>query len=207
MTYLVDLGSVPVPLDDTVTSLCALGADVRHGNVKAGPLRVRGHRRRRQSVLVPADERRADDSVRADFDDRDVCNTVMRGADLHFHRNFLAGTEVVDITRVRKGNTLALPDFAVRVGALQILNGSLNIAVVVGELRVVDLIAANGFEAITRHTRRRFDDETVSSHGRDKARKRDGGGVRLHVDWRFSCVGVREIANEWDKSLAFERVY
>jgi hypothetical protein len=119
---LVDLGSVPVPLDNTVTSLCALGADVGHGDVKAGPVGVLVERRRRQCVLVPADKRRADDRIRADLDNGDVCDTVMRGTNFHFHGNLLAGTEVVDVTRVRKWNTFALPDFAVRVGTLQILN-------------------------------------------------------------------------------------
>jgi hypothetical protein len=65
----------------TVTSLSAFFADIGHGDVEARPIGVLVNGRGRERVLVPADERRADNGVGADLDDRDVGNTVVRSTD------------------------------------------------------------------------------------------------------------------------------
>ena len=149
---LVDLGGVPVPLDDAGTLLGALGSDVGHGDVEAGPVWVLVHGGGSESVLVPADEGCADDLVGLGVDDGDVGNTIVRSADFNLHGDDLAGGVGEDLAGVGEGDALALPNLAVGVVALQVLDRTLDIAVLVGVLGVVDLVTAGGLEAVTGHT-------------------------------------------------------
>jgi hypothetical protein len=185
---LVDGRSIPEPLDDTVTSVGALGADIRHGDIEAGPLRVLGHGDGGQGVLVPADEGRADDLVGLDADDGNVGKTIVRSADLDLHGDLLASGVAEDLTGIIEGNTLTLPDAAVWVGALKVLDGTLNIAVLVGALGVEDLVTAGSLEAGAGLTRSGAGDEAVCGNGGDEASSGDDGRVGLHCD--CCCVDV-----------------
>jgi hypothetical protein len=183
LVRLVDRRSIPPPLDNTVAGFSALSADIRHGNVKLGPFGVAGHGLRGQGVLVKADEGLANDRVGADLDDGDVGNTVVGRANFDFHRNLLARSVVENLASVLKGNTLALPDAAVRVGALQVLHRALNVAKLIGRLLVEDLVTASGLEALAGLTRSRRLDEAVGGNRRSKASKGNGGGKRLHLEF------------------------
>jgi hypothetical protein len=174
--------SVPEPLDDAVTSVGALRADIGHGDVEASPLGVLGHGNGGQCVLVPADEGLADDLVRLDANDRDVGETVVRSTDLNLHGDLLASGVAEDLTGILERNTLALPDTAVWVRALEVLDGTLNIAVLIRILRVEDLVTAGSLEAGAGLTRSGAGDEAVGGNGGDEASSGDDGRVGLHCD-------------------------
>ena len=184
---LVDGSGVPVPLDHAVTGVGALAADIGHSDIERGPVRVLGDGRRGQSVAVPALEGLTNDLVGLDVDDRDVGDTVVGSTDLDLHGNDLTSGVVEDLTSVGKGDTLALPHAAVRVVALEVLERTLDVAVVVGALLVVDLVTAGSLEAIARETGRGGGDEAVGGDGGGEASKGNGGGVGLHFDgWLLS---------------------
>jgi len=125
---LVNGRGVPKPLDHAVASVGALGTDIGHGDLKVGPVWVLRHGAGRQGVLVPADERLADDLVGLDADDGHVGATVVGSADLNLYGYLLARSVAEDLAGIRKRNTLALPDAAVGVGALEVLDGALDVA-------------------------------------------------------------------------------
>jgi hypothetical protein len=179
---LVDLGGVPVPLDDAGALLGALGTDVGHGDVEAGPVGVLVHGGGGEGVLVPADEGLADDLVGLGVDNGDVGNTIVRGMDLNLHGDDLASGVGEDLAGIGEGDALALPHLAVGVVAVEVLEGTLDIAILVGVLGVVDLITAGGLEAITGQTGSGRGDEAVGGDGGGKASNGKGGGVGLHVE-------------------------
>lgn len=184
---LVDGSGVPVPLDDAVTGVGALAADIGHGDVERGPVRVFGDRRGGESVLVPADEGLANDLVGLDVNDGDVGDTVVGSADLDLHGNDLASGVGEDLTSIGEWDTLALPHAAVGVVTLKVLEGTLNVAVVVGALLVVDLVTAGSLEAITGQTGSGGGDEAVGGNRGGEASKGNSGGVGLHFDgWLWS---------------------
>jgi hypothetical protein len=196
LVRLVDRRSIPPPLDNTVAGFSALSADIRHGNVKLGPLGVAGHGLRGQGVLVKADEGLANDLVGADLDDGDVGNTVVGCANFNLHGNLLARSVVENLASVLKGNTLTLPDAAVWVGALQVLHGALNVAKLVGRLLVEDLVTAGGLKTRAGLTRNRRLDEAVGGNRRGKAGKGNGGRERLHFEFVVWLVLVSEKCGE-----------
>lgn len=102
------------------------------------------HRRGGEGVLVPADKRLADDLVGLGVDNGDVGNTIVRGMDLNLHGDDLASGVGEDLAGVGEGNALALPHLAVGVVAVKVLEGTLDVAILVGVLGVVDLITAGG---------------------------------------------------------------
>lgn len=179
---LVDASSIPVPLNDTVTSGGALRADIGHSDVERSPVRVLGQGGRSQSILVPADQGRANNGVRAGLDDGDVGDTIVRSADLDSHGNDLTSGVGKDLAGVRERHTLALPHAAVRVRALKVLESALNIAIVIRRLLVVDLLTASGLETIARSTGSGRGDEAVSGNGGNEASEGNGSGVGLHSD-------------------------
>jgi hypothetical protein len=132
--------------------------------------------------LIPADEWLANDSVGADFYDRDVGDTIMRSADFDRHRDCLAGSVVEDLTSVREGNTLALPHAAVGMGTLKILKRTLNISVVVRELVIKDLVTAGSLEAISWHAGCRAGDVAMGGNGGNEASNGSYGEVGLHIE-------------------------
>lgn len=185
---LVDGRCVPEPLDHAVTLVGALGADIGHGDLEVGPVGVSGDGGAGESVLVPADEGRANDCVGLDVDDGDVGDTVVGSADLDLHGDDLAGGVLEDLTGVLEGDTLALPHAAVGVRTLEVLESALDVAVEVGALLVVDLVTAGSLEALAGHTGSGGGDEAVGGDGGGEASKGNGGGVGLHfeswlVDW------------------------
>lgn len=141
-----------------------------------------GHGRARKSVLVPADEGLANDSVGFDVDNGDVGDTIVRSADLDLHRDDLTSRVGEDLTSIGEWDTLALPHAAVGVVTLKVLESTLDIAVVVGALLVVDLVTAGSLEAVTGETGRGRADEAVSGDGGSEASEGNGGGVGLHLD-------------------------
>jgi hypothetical protein len=188
---LVDGRGVPEPLNHAVTSVGALGADIGHGDFEVGPVWVLRHGAGGEGVLVPADEGLANDLVGLDADDGHVGGTVMGSADLNLDRNLLARSVAEDLAGVRKGNTLALPDAAVGVRALEVLNGTLDVTVLVGVLGVEDLITTSSLQAGTWLTRNGALDEAVGGDGGDEASKGDGSSVGLHCAW-FESVSERK---------------
>lgn len=134
--------------------------------------------------MIPALESGADDTVGAGLDDGDVGCAGVRRVDIDSHGDDLAGSVGVHLGVVGKWYTLALPDLAVGLGALHVLNGTLDIAEVIGVLVVEDLLSTSSCEARTRKTRLRASDIAVGSDGGDEARKCDSR-VRFH-----SCGGL-----------------
>jgi hypothetical protein len=183
---LVDGGSIPEPLDDAVTSLGALAADIGHGDVELGPLGVGRDGARGQSVLVPADEGLANDLVGADLDDGNVGNTVVGSADLNLHGDDLTGSVGEDLAGIREGNTLAVPHPAVGVVTLEVLEGTLDVAEVVTVLLVVDLVTADLLKTLAGHTGSGRGNVSVGSDGGDEASKGNSSGVGLHFE--FWCL-------------------
>jgi hypothetical protein len=203
LVRLVDGWGIPPPLDNTVASIGALGANIGHGNVELGPFGVAGDGHRSQGVLVEADEGLANNLVGADFDNGDVGVTIVWSANLNLHGNLLAGSVVEDLTGIFEGNTLALPDAAVWVGALEVLHGALDIAKLVRRLLVKDLITAGGLETRAGLTGSRRLNEAVGGNGRGKASQGNGGRERLHSDCcSLVCVWERKVPSECNGSLA-----
>ena len=149
-----------------------------------------GDRARGERVLVPAYEGLADDSVGRDLDNGDVGDTVVGGTDLNLHRNDLTRGVLVDLAGVSERDTLALPHAALGVRALKVLESTLDVAVAVGVLLVVDLVTAGGPEAVTGETGGGGGDEAVGGDGGGEASEGDGGGVGLHFDgWLLGWKG------------------
>lgn len=177
-------------MDDTVTSVGTLGADIGHGDVERGPVRVLGHGRGGQSILVPADKGLTDDGVGADLDDGDIGNTVVGSADLDGHGNDLAGGVREDLAGILERNTLAVPHAAVRVATLEVLERTLDVSIAVRVLLVENLVTAGGLETITGQTGLGAADETVSGNSGDEASDGNGGRVGLHCDCSL-CLRIQ----------------
>jgi len=144
---------------------------------------VSRHGRGGEGVLVPADERLADDLVGSDVDDGNVGNTVVRSADLNLHGDDLSGGVLEDLASIGEWHTLALPRAAVGVVTLsEVLKSTLDVSVVVGALGVVELVTTGSLEAITGHTRSGLADEAVGGDGGGKASNGGGDSVGLHCD-------------------------
>ena len=141
-----------------------------------------GDRRAGQGIRVPALKRLTDDLVGLDVDDGDVGNTVMGSTDLDLHGNDLASSVGEDLTSIGEWDTLALPHAAVGVFTLKVLESTLDVAVMVGALLVVDLVTAGSLEAITGETGSRGGDEAVSGDGGSEASEGNSSGVGLHFD-------------------------
>lgn len=106
----------------------------------------------------------------------------MRGANLDFHGDLLAGGEAVDFSGVGEGNAFAVPHTAVGMRALEVLESTLDVTVVVGVLLVEDLVSTGGFEAIAWKTRGGAGYEAVSGDRGGQARKGDDRCEGLHGD-------------------------
>lgn len=151
-----------------------------------------GDGRRGQGILVPADQGRADDRVGAGLDNGNVGNAIVRSADLDRHRNDLASGIAEDLTGIRERHTLAVPHAAVGVRALQVLESTLDVAIMVRVLLVEDLVTASGLETITGETGLGRADEAVGGNGRDEASEGSDGGVGFHC---CGLLGLRR--KEW----------
>lgn len=126
----------------------------------------------------------------------------MWGADINRNGDDLTGGVAKYFASVRKGNTLAVPKAAVRVGALEVLDRTLDVAVVVGVLLVINLFTAGGLEAVTGQTRRGTSDVAVSGDRGDEASEGNGGGVGLHFDCSSALKRASGAGSERDRSLA-----
>ena len=141
-----------------------------------------------RGVDVPALQRAANDRVAGRVDNRDVGDTGVGSADVDDHGDLLAGGVFLDIVLVvGKLVTLAEPDVALgglvvalRLGDLKL---TLDVAVVVRLLVVVDLLTAGGGHGSAGHTGLGRGDETVAVDGGSKSRKDDEG--RLHFGGVF----------------------
>ena len=131
--------------------------------------------------MIPALEGRADDLVGAGFDNGYVGHTGVRRADVDCHGNHLTSRVGEDLAGIGEWNALALPDAAVGMATLKVLDGALHIAVMVRVLVVEDLVSAVGFETVAGQTWLRAGNVAVSSDRGDEARKSDGR-VGLHSD-------------------------
>lgn len=165
LVCLVDGGCIPVPLDGTDTSLVAVITDIGHGDAEVGPLGVLAEGNRGQGVLVPADEGLSDDLVGSEVDDGNIGKTVVGRTNGDGHGYLLAGRVGVDLGVIGERNTLALPDTAIRVAALKVLDRALDVAVHVGVLSVEDLVTACFLEAVAGLSGSWGDNVTVSSNG------------------------------------------
>lgn len=139
---------------------------------------------RGQGVLVPADEGLANDCVGGGVHNGNVGDTIVRGTDVDLHLDLLARLILLNLAVVGERNALALPQAAVWVRALQVLSSTLDVAVVVGKLVVVDLVATGSLETQTGHADIGRSDIAVGGNGRGKACNSDSDGVSLH------CGGV-----------------
>jgi len=159
-------------------------------------------RRRGHGVLVPADEGLANDLVGRGGDDGDVGYAIVRRVNLHLHVNLLASSVLEDLAAVGEGDTLALPNLAVRVATLEVLDGTLNVAVLVRALGVENLVTAGGFEALTRLTRTGAGDVAVGGDGGGEASNGGGNSERLHCEVVVGFFERVKGAVEMDGSLA-----
>lgn len=135
---------------------------------------------RGKGVLVPADEGLADDLVGGNVDDGNIGNTVVGSTNLNLHVDLLAGSVGINVLGIRKGDTLALPNTTVGVAALEVLLGTLNVAVVVGNLSVPNAITASGPETIAREAGLWEFDKAVTRNGRGEACNGGSDSVGLH---------------------------
>lgn len=126
----------------------------------------------------------------------------MGSTNLDGHWDLLAGRVREDFAGIFEGNTFALPDAAIWVRALEVLESSLDISVSVGRLLVEDLITASGLETLAGHTGSRAGDGAVSSNRRGEASNGNCGGVRLHVCLLIVGLEGREVVNEGKEGLA-----
>jgi hypothetical protein len=111
--------------------------------------------------------------------------------DLNLHGDDLARSVLEDLGGILECETLALPHLAVGVFTLEVLESTLDVAVVVRGLLVVDLLTAVLLETLTGHTGRRGADVAVGGDGGDEASKGNGSGVGLHLDCCWLVVEER----------------
>ena len=181
---LVDAGGVPEPLDNAVTGVGAVAANVGDGDgelllgLRDG---VGGG-----AVLVPALQGAADDGVGGGGNNGDVGDTSVRSANVDLHIDLLANSVLLHVLGVVvELVALALPDVAslgVVVGlAVGNLELALDVAVVVALLVVVHLLTAGLLESITGHTGGGAEDEAVGAGESDEGgRSHDLGDSVLH---------------------------
>lgn len=195
LVALVDCRGVPEPLNDTVAFYFALSGDVGHLKAEFGPFRVLAHGNRGKGVLVPADEGLADNLVSGSEDNRNVGMAIVGSTDLNLHVDLLARGVGLDLGMIGEWDALALPDAAVRVAALKVLDGALDIAVAVRVLSVVDTVTAGSLEASAGLTGRWADDEAVASDRGGEACDNSSDGERLH------CGGSYGFAEESERGV------
>ena len=181
---LVDVGGVPEPLQDAVTGLRALAANIGDGDSEL--LLVLGDGGGVGSVVVPALQDAADDGIAGGRDDGNVGDTGVRSADVDRDGNFLADGVLLHVLGVVVVHeSLAEPDLAsldVVVGlAVGDLKLTLDVTVVVAHLVVVHLLAASLGESVTRHTRAGAGNEAVGAGESDeRGRSHSLGDSVLH---------------------------
>ncbi|KAI6772889.1 hypothetical protein HG530_003847 [Fusarium avenaceum] len=175
---LVDIGSIPEPLENTVTSLGAVTAEARgesdaEGGVVGGGARV-------GSVVLELDEGLADHAVGRGLDDRDIGVAGVGSGDVDLEGDLLAQLVALDVVLVVvELEALAEPEVA--VGGVEAvaddLLDALDVAVDVGRLLVEGLLATGGLEGIAGLSGGGGLDEAVGGDKGEESKK--GGGV-LH---------------------------
>ncbi|KAH6999030.1 hypothetical protein BKA56DRAFT_40983 [Ilyonectria sp. MPI-CAGE-AT-0026] len=184
---LVDISSVPEPLQNTVTGGGALAAEVvgdgdAEGGVVGGHARVGG-------IVGELDQGRADDAVGAGLDNRDVGVAGVGSGNVDGEVDRLAGGVALDeVGVVGELETLAEPQVAgrgVEVAANNLQN-ALDIAVDVRGLLVVGLVTASSAEGIAGLAGRGGLDEAV---GGDEGHDGGEGGKGLHFGgWGYKRI-------------------
>jgi len=188
---LVDAVGVPEPLDNAVTGVGAVAANVGDGDGEL--LLVLRDGVGVGAVLVPALQGAADDGVGGGGNNGDVGDTGVRGADVDLDLDLLADGVLLHVLGVVVVlEALAEPDVAslgVVVGlAVGDLELALDVAVVVAHLVVVHLLTASLGESITGHTGGGAGDEAVGAGESDEGgRSHDLGDSVLHGEGGVCC--------------------
>ena len=194
---LVDRLGVPVPLQHTVTGGATLAAEViGDGDAEVGL--VGGDAGGSGGIDIPGDQGLADDTVGRGVDDGDVSDAGVGSADINCEVDFLAGGIGLDVVLVvGELVTLAKPDVALSVFVVALAGGdlqlALDVAVVVGLLVGLDLLAAGGFHCVAGHTGFWAGDEAMGVDQGDNAGEGQGGELLhfwgLDVGERMEVIG------------------
>jgi hypothetical protein len=179
---LVDIRSIPEPLENTVSSLGALTTQALGKSDAEGS--VVGVETSVGSIVLKLDKRLSDHLISGGLDNGDVGVTGVRSSNVDVKVNLLTELVALDIVLVVvELEALAQPEVAVlgvKVGSDDLLD-ALDVAVDVGALLVEGLLAASSLEGVAGLAGRRRLDEAV---GGDEGKKSKKGGGVLHFGGR-----------------------
>ncbi|CAF3441590.1 unnamed protein product [Fusarium graminearum] len=184
---LVDIGSVPEPLENTLASLGAVTTQAsRKGNTESS---VVGSSTSVGSIVLKLDQRLADHGIRRSLDDGNIGVTSVGSSNVDLKGDLLAEAVLLDIVLVVvELEALAQPEVA--VSGLEVLANdlldALDVAVDVGGLLVEGLVSAGGLVGVAGPAGGGRLDEAVGGDERNESE--DSGGVLHFGGSRYKSV-------------------